>query len=156
MVDTMPVKMRPVEKASIGAPLTQVFSFEFGWQELVDEVSSVYASLPAGDRARAAIYGSNYSEAAAVDVLGSTLPPAISGNNQYYLWGPRGYDGSVVIAIGVDPVKWAQWCNSARVVGRFGTSPYVMPRERNRPIVLCRGMHPALPQLWPRLKYYGI
>ena len=156
MVDTMPVKMRPVEKASIGAPLTQVFSFEFGWQELVDEVSNVYAGLPAADRAKAAIYGSNYSEAAAVDVLGSNLPPAISGNNQYYLWGPRGYDGSVVIAIGVDPVKWSQWCGSARVVGRFGTSPYVMPRERDRPIVLCRGMQPALPQLWPRLKYYGI
>jgi len=31
-----------------------------------------------------------------------------------------------------------------------------MPRERERPIVLCRGMHPPLPQLWPRLKFYGI
>jgi len=22
------------------------------------------------------------------------LPPALSGHNQYWLWGPRGYDGS--------------------------------------------------------------
>jgi len=43
-----------------------------------------------------------------------------------------------------------------RVVARFGTSPYAMPYERNRPIVLCRGMHPPLPQLWPRFKHYGI
>jgi hypothetical protein len=25
-----------------------------------------------------------------------------------------------------------------------------------RPIVLCRGMHTPLPQLWPSLKFYGI
>jgi hypothetical protein len=61
-----------------------------------------------------------------------------------------------VIAVNVDPTQWSQWCDSARVVGTFGSSPYVMPRERERPIVLCRGMHPRLPQLWPRLKFYGI
>ena len=32
-VERMPVKLRPVEKASVGAPLTQVFSYEFGWRE---------------------------------------------------------------------------------------------------------------------------
>jgi hypothetical protein len=31
-----------------------------------------------------------------------------------------------------------------------------MPREHDRPIVVCRGMHPPLPQLWPQLKFYGI
>ena len=28
------------------------------------------------------------------------LPPAISGHNNYWIWGPRGHDGSVVIEIG--------------------------------------------------------
>jgi hypothetical protein len=156
MVDHMPFKLRPVEVASIGAPLTQVFSFEFGWQELADQAGRVYDSLSEADRAKTAIYGANYGEAAAIDVLGANLPPALSGNNQYFLWGPRGYDGAIVIAIGVDPAKWSHWCDSAKVVARFGVSPYVMPRERNRPIVLCRGLHPPLPQLWPQLKYYGI
>jgi hypothetical protein len=147
---------RPVEVATVGAPLTQVFSYEFGWEDLASQVGSIYASLPPADRAKAAIFATRYGEAAAIDVLGTNLPPALSGNNQYYLWGPRGFDGSVVIAINVDPAQWSQWCNSARVVGVFGTSPYVMPRERERPIVLCRGMHPPLAQLWPRLKFYGI
>lgn len=156
MVDHMPFKLRPVEIASIGAPLTQVFSFEFGWQELADQVVRVYNALPEADRAKTAIFGANYGEAAAIDVLGANLPPALSGNNQYFLWGPRNYDGSIVIAIGVDPAKWAQWCDSVKVVARFGESPYVMPREHDRPIVLCRGMHPPLPRLWPQLKFYGI
>ena len=80
----------------------------------------------------------------------------LSGNNNYYLWGPRGHDGSVVIAVNVNPVKWAKLCDSAQVVARFGTSPYAMPYETNRPIVLCRGMHPPLLQAWPQFKRYGI
>ncbi|MGA8838923.1 MAG: hypothetical protein WB491_00355, partial [Candidatus Aquilonibacter sp.] len=104
----------------------------------------------------AAIFGSNYGEAAAVDVYGHDLPPAISGNNNYYLWGPRGYDGSVVIAINVDPAQWSAFCDSVRVVAHTGDSPYAMPYEVNRPIVLCRGMHPPLAALWPTFKHYGI
>ena len=42
------------------------------------------------------------------------------------------------------PAKWSTICDSAQVVAHFGTSPYAMPYERNRPIVLCRGMHPPL------------
>ena len=46
--------------------------------------------------------GGNYGEAAAIDIYGSRLglPPAISGHNNYWIWGPRGHDGSVVIEIG--------------------------------------------------------
>ena len=156
VVDHMPMKMRPIEKASIGAPLTQVFSFEFGWRELAATVSDIYASLPATDRAHAAIFTHNYGEAGALDVLGTNLPPSLSGNNNYYLWGPRRYDGSVIIAVNVDPAQWRRWCSSVRVVARFGSSPYVMPREREKPIIICRGMRPQLAQVWPQLKFYGI
>jgi Dolichyl-phosphate-mannose-protein mannosyltransferase len=156
MMDHMSFRPRPVERAGLGAPLMQIFSDEFGWRELARDVGSVYAALPAADRSKAAIFASNYGEAAAIDVYGVNLPPALSGNNQYYLWGPRGYDGAVVIAVNVDPAQWSSICNSARVVARFGTSPYAMPYEVNRPIVLCRGMHPPLPKLWLSLKHYGI
>jgi 4-amino-4-deoxy-L-arabinose transferase-like glycosyltransferase len=155
-VARMPVKMRPVEKASLGAPLTQVFSYEFGWRDLASSVEKVYLALPPGDRAKAAIFASTYGEAAAIDVFGSGLPPALSGNNQYFLWGPRGYDGSVVIGVDVEPGAWSRWCDSLDIAARYGESPYVMPREHDRPIVVCRGLHPPLPQLWPQLKFYGI
>jgi hypothetical protein len=155
-VERLPMKLRPVEKASVGAPLTQVFSYEFGWRELAASVENVFGSLPPSDRARASIFASTYGEAAAIDVFGSGLPPALSGNNQYYLWGPRGYDGAVVIAVDVEPAVWSRWCDSLRVAARYGESRYVMPRERDRPIFVCRGMHPPLEELWPQLKFYGI
>jgi hypothetical protein len=134
----------------------QMLSDEFGWPQLARTVEGAYSALPSGDRAKAAIFASNYGDAAAIDFYGRGLPPALSGNNQYYLWGPRSYDGSVVLAVNVDVAQWSRICDSARIVATFGTSPYAMPYEQDRPIVLCRGMHPSLPQLWPVFKHYGI
>jgi hypothetical protein len=156
MLNRMGNRPPPLERAGIGAPLMQVFSDEFGWRDLAADVGDVYRGLSPADQAKAAIFASNYGEAAAIDFYGDGLPPALSGNNQYYLWGPRGYDGSVVIAVNVDPQAWSALCDSARVVARFGTSPYAMPYEHDRPIVVCRGMHPPLPIVWPQFKHYGV
>lgn len=156
MLDRMAFRPPPIERAGIGAPLMQMLSDEFGWRDLARTVETAYAALPAGERAKAAIFASNYGDAAAIDFFGTNLPPALSGNNQYYLWGPRGYDGSVVLAVNVNPRKWSEICGSSEVVAYFGTSPYAMPYERDRPILLCRGMHPPLPQLWPTFRHFGI
>jgi len=156
MLEHLSFRPRPVEVQGIGAPLGELFSEEFGWRELAADVTKMYADLPPADRARAAIFAQTYGEAGAIDVFGHGLPPALSGENQYYLWGPRGFDGSVVIAVNVDPAYWSTLCTSARVVGTYGSSPYVMPHDHNRPIVLCRGMHPQLPVTWPAFRHYGL
>jgi hypothetical protein len=156
ILDNAAFRPRPVEVAMIGAPLFEPFSDEFGWRDLARTVERVYASLPPAQRAQTAIFAENYGEAGAIDVFGKNLPPVISGNNQYYLWGPHGYDGSSIIAVNVNPAKWAQLCESSAIIARFGSSPYVMPYERDRPIVLCRRMRPPLQEVWPHFKTYGI
>jgi hypothetical protein len=156
IMDRSTFKVPPMERAGIGAPVLQVYDDEFGWRDLAGIVRGVYASLPASDRAMATIYASNYGDASAINVYGKDLPFAVSGNNQYYLWGPGNGDGSVVIAVNVDPAYWAGICNSAHVVAYTGDSPYAMPYEVHKPIVLCHGMHPTLAQQWPTFKHYGI
>lgn len=152
-----PFRPHPVEVAGIGAPLTQVFSDEFGWRELEHKVAAVYRGLPASDRARAAILATDYGEAAAIDVYGvpDHLPPAISEQDQYYLWGPRGYDGSVVIAVNAKPEFWSRICASSTTAATFGV-PYAMPYERDRAIVVCRGLPVPLADAWARFKRYGL
>src|SRR5205823_6605423 len=68
-----------------------------GWPELAGAVAKVFASLPPGDQAHTAIVAGNYGEAAAIDFFGPRhgLPPALSGHNQYSLWGPRDRDGQI-------------------------------------------------------------
>ena len=72
------------------------------WLVLAAQVAEVYRTLPADEQKEAVFLGNNYGEAAAIDVLGRPLglPPAVSGHNNYFLWGPQGHDGSVVIRLG--------------------------------------------------------
>ena len=139
----------------MGAPLTQVFSDEFGWRALEQNVAAIYRALPPEDQRRVAIFGSNYGEAAAIDVYGAAdhLPPAIGGQDQYYIWGPRGYDGSVIIGINGDPGYWRKNCASFEIAGTFG-APYVMPYETDRPIFVCRGWRGGLDKAWPEFKWF--
>ncbi len=142
----------PNEREAIGAPLTQLFSDELGWRQMEKQVAAVFRSLPPDDRSRAAILAMNYGEAAAIDVYGRAdgLPAPISGQLQYYFWGTRGHDGSVIIQVNGDPERLARACEKSEVVAQFG-GPYVMPYE-NGPIIVCHGLRRPLDELWDRFK----
>jgi hypothetical protein len=135
--------------------LPQYYADMFGWREMAEKVAAVYWSLPPQDRARAVFYGENYGETAAIDVFGRRLglPPAISGHNSYYLWGPRGHDGSVVIIVGGSTQHYADLFRSFQVVGRIET-PYAMPYETGKPIYVLRDMKMPLQDYWPSVKHY--
>ncbi|HET8733655.1 MAG TPA: hypothetical protein VFM45_07790, partial [Anaeromyxobacteraceae bacterium] len=105
---------------------------------------------------RAVFFGRNYGEAAAIDVFGRALglPPAISGHNEYFLWGPRGHDGSVVIVIGGSREDLEAQFRDVEVAGWLD-HPYAMPYETRQPIYVARGMKVPLPVAWPRVKNFS-
>jgi hypothetical protein len=65
-------------------------------------VKQVYASLPPDQRAKTSVLTSNYGEAGVLSLLAepSSLPPIISGHNNYCLWGPGSCTGDVLILVG--------------------------------------------------------
>jgi len=135
--------------------LPQYYADMFGWREMAEKVAAVYWSLPPQDRSRAVFYGENYGEAAAIDVFGRRLglPPAISGHNSYYMWGPRGHDGSVMIIVGGSTKHYADLFRSFEIDGRIATL-YGMPYETDMPIYVLRGMKMPLQDYWPKAKNY--
>ncbi|MDE2182875.1 MAG: glycosyltransferase family 39 protein [Alphaproteobacteria bacterium] len=134
--------------------LPQYYADMFGWHDLAAKIAAVYWSLPPNERMHAVFFGRNYGEAAAIDVLGRRLglPPAISGHNNYFLWGPRGHDGSVIIEIGCDRSDEEKF-RSVSVVGRTD-NPYAMPYETDQPICVLRGLKVPLQTYWPKVKMY--
>lgn len=134
--------------------LPQYFSDMFGWPELAALVTRAYRALPPEDRAKAVFLGNNYGEAAAVDVLGGGAPPAVSPHNNYFLWGPRGHDGSVVIRLGGERPRLLKTYASVEAAGRFD-DPWAMPYETGRIVWVCRGRHPPLDAVWASLRKYG-
>ena len=134
--------------------LPQLFADQLGWPEMAATVAGAYNSLPPGNRARTAIFGQNYGEAGAIYFFGPRygLPPAISGHQSYFLWGPRGYTGESIILMGRNDVLASQ-CNSVRKIARV-SHPYSMPRE-NFDVFYCEGLKQPLSELWPRLKNWN-
>jgi Dolichyl-phosphate-mannose-protein mannosyltransferase len=135
--------------------LPQQLADMFGWREMAEKVSAAYKALPAEERAKAVFFGRNYGEAAAIDVYGPALngPPAISGHNNYFLWGPRGFDGSVALVVGGDEARYAQAYQSVTRVGELD-SAYAMPYETNIPIYLLRGRRAPLAEGWAAAKHF--
>jgi hypothetical protein len=148
-----PVKVAVTETREL-AELPQIYADMFGWEEMVAAVAKVYNSLPPTERANAAIYTINYGEAGAIDFLGPRygLPKAISGHMNYYLWGPRNYDGTVVIAVGGYEADYRRTHGSVEYATTVGTR-YSMPDE-HAGIWICRNPKVPMEKLWPLAKIY--
>ena len=135
--------------------LPQFFTDRIGWQDLAKQVAGIYNTLPPKERAVTGILASNYGQAGAIDILGAEygLPPAISGHQNYWIWGPRGYTGEEMIVINdatLDEMNTAY--HSCTLAGeRNGL--YAMPWERG-PIYLCHGRKKTYEADWKELKHY--
>jgi 4-amino-4-deoxy-L-arabinose transferase-like glycosyltransferase len=136
-------------------PLPQLFADRFGWEEMAATVAGVYNSLPPDVRTKTAIFGQNYGEAGAIDLFGPKygLPPAISGHQTYYLWGPRDYTGESMIVMGDRQEVLERLFASVQKVAHV-EHPYSMPYE-HIDIFYCRGLKMTLKQLWPRVKNWS-
>ena len=145
----------PQEERGHTAEMPQVLADRFGWENMTATIARVYNALPPEQRARAAILAGNYGEAAAVDFFGPRygLPKAISGHNNYWLWGPRGATGAVVIAVGIPEADLQKYF---AVVERADTiiSPYALPFETNLPVYVCRDLQMPIEKAWPLLRQF--
>jgi len=144
----------PRTETSHTAALPQIFADQFGWEEMVDSVAHVYHHLQPEDEKRAAIFCQNYGEAGAIDFFGSKLglPPAISGHQNYFLWGPRNWAGEVALVLDRDADDERELFGSVEDLGQVASSPWAMPFERRNHIFLCRDLKISVRELWPRVK----
>jgi hypothetical protein len=128
----------------------------FGWPEIAEAVGKAYQALPPDEKAHAVFFAWNYGDAAAVDVFGAKwgVPPAISGHENYFLWGPQGADGSVVLILGGARERLLKMFRSVEAVGRVD-NPYGMPEESGQTLWLCRDMLEPIDEVWPRLRHFG-
>jgi hypothetical protein len=143
-----------MERDSEGS-LHQLYADMVGWDNITSVVAEVYHRLPASDQNVCAILAGNYGEAGAIDLLGAHygLPKAISGHNNYYLWGPRGYTGECVILFGENAEQIKTMFADVKQAAT-AASPLATAVERSVPVYMCRKPKKSLALLWPSLKFY--
>ena len=148
----LPFEVPKTEQSFVGETLPQYYADEFPWPGMVETVARVYHSLTPEEQTRTAIFANNYGQAAAVDFFGPRygLPKAISGHQNYFLWGPRNYTGDIVIVLGDDESGAREHFDSVTVAATLN-NPYAYLYE-NFPILVCRGLKWNLQTEWPRVK----
>src|SRR6266487_5224187 len=144
----------PRTETSHTEALPQIFADQFGWEQMVGSVAHVYHHLRPEDEKRAAIFCQNYGEAGAIDFFGPKLglPPAISGHQNYFFWGPRDWTGDVALVLDTNDEDERNQFTSVQDLGQIVTSPWAMPFERRMHIFLCRDLKMSVQELWPRVK----
>ena len=152
--EALGIKTTRTEVAHSG-PLPQHFGDEFGWEEMVQAVASVYNSMPPEQRAQTGILAGNYGEAGAIDFFGPryALPNAISAHQNYYFWGPRQYTGENLILLQWSLANAQRWCHELQ------EGPTLDPQygmgEEHYTILICHGLKEPLAQAWPKLKVWN-
>jgi hypothetical protein len=148
----------PREKLDVGAPLPSFFADQFGWPALVASVAVARDALAPGLRARAAVFAQDYGIASAIDLYGPRfgLPPATSGHNNYWYWGPPPDDATAVLLVGPLDREHAvarRLCGKLEPVGETPSSEWNMPYERRRPIFACTDLVAPFSSAWRNLRF---
>jgi hypothetical protein len=152
-MDKLPFKVPRSEHSHMRAILPQHFADQFGWEEIVATVNQAYGRLSSEERPGCGIFAQDYGQAGAIDFFGRRyrLPPALSGHQTYFLWGPRGYSGNCLIVLDDSREVLEGLFEHVEYVGKSADNPYAL--EREIPVFICRGAKfGSLAELWPRLK----
>jgi 4-amino-4-deoxy-L-arabinose transferase-like glycosyltransferase len=149
----LPMKVPVMEHSHARAILPQWYSDQFGWEEIVEEVAQAWNRIPPVERSDCGIFGQDYGQAGAIDFLGRRfgLPPALSGHQTYFLWGPRGYSGKCMIVLDDSRERLEELWEHVDFVGTSADNPYAL--EKNIDVFICRGpKFGTLAEVWPKVK----
>ena len=141
----------PVRWAGPVVPVNYDAGETIGWPQLVQQVATVYRTLPAGS----AIVTGNYGQAGAIDRFGPALglPRAFSGHNGYADWG-HPPDAVPVLAVGVDPQLLHRTCEELRPAGQLVNAFGIDNHENGTRMSFCVPRQPWQ-ETWPRFSHVG-
>lgn len=135
--------------------LPQHYADMHGWHEIVDAVALAADRLSDAERASAVVYAQNYGVAGAIDRFGPALdlPPAVSGHNNYWLWGLRGRTPETLIVVGGDREDHAESCAEVVAVTKIDCG-HCMPYENGQTVWICRGLLRSFGEIWDDARHF--
>jgi len=152
-MNKLPIKVPRTEHSHERVALPQHYADQFGWEEMVSGVAAAWNKIPPGERKDCSIFAQDYGQAGAIDFLGPKygLPPALSGHQTWWIWGPRGYSSNCVIVLDDTPQILETHFEHVEFVGRTPANPYAL--EQQITVFLCHGFkHGSWADAWPHMK----
>lgn len=144
-VHTLPVSIQ--QSSQVGDAI--------GWPQLAAAVAAQDSVLSRSGQRPTSIFAGYYGEAAAVQVFGGHdhLPPVLSGQNAYWMWGPgRASDHSVLVVDALDQLR--PYFASCRLLTTYHAPYQVRNNWTDLQIGVCTGPVAGWQAIWPHLKRY--
>jgi hypothetical protein len=151
----LPFKLPVSEYSHARAALPQWYSDQFGWKEIADGAAAAWARIPQSERGDCGIFAQDYGQAGAIDFFykGQGLPPVISGDRTFWLWGPRGNSGNCMIVLGDRKSNLERLFSQVDYVGSSANNQWAL--ETDVPVYICRGSKfGKLQDVWPKIKHW--
>jgi len=121
--------------------LPQFYADMFGWEELAQNVSEVYLTLPEEERKHTVVYCSNYGKAGAIEYYSYKypLPKVVCPHNSYWYFWEEAETPTTLIIIGGEIEDHLTSLNEVEAAGVHKTK-YAIPYENNLTIFIGKGL----------------
>ena len=146
--DMMGMSPSTPEKLQL-AELPQFFADMQGWEEMAQDVSKAYLSIPAQERSTTVALVGNYGEAGALELYARMypLPRVICPHNSYWFWGVGDTHITTFIRLGGKESDYSENYGAVTLAG-VHTCRYCMPYENDLNIFVARQRRRPIEEVW--------
>jgi hypothetical protein len=156
-----PVTLSVLPARALHTVPLQKINYDLGetiaWPKLAGLVAREYRALPAAQRQRTTILTGNYGEAGALERYGPQLglPPAFSGANNFWLWGPPPRQDGNAITVNFDPAFLRREFRHVRLLATFRNGLGVADDEQGARLYLASGLREPWSRAWAAFRDYS-
>lgn len=150
------VPVGDVHRLPASSQQNSVIGDTVGFPQLASAVIRQDRALARAGEPPTSIFAGYYGESAALDVLSSAnrLPPVLSGQNAYWMWGPGSASDRTVLVVDALATLRPYFAN-CRLLTTYN-APYQVHNDwTGIGIGVCTGPSGGWSTLWPHLRYYG-
>ncbi|MBN2383398.1 glycosyltransferase family 39 protein [bacterium] len=135
--------------------LPQFFADMNGWEDLAQNVSNAYVTIPEAERATTVAFVTNYGEAGALELYARRypLPRVICNHNAYWFWGVGPMPVTTFIRLGGSRHDYFESYGDVTPAG-LHTCEHCMPYENNLNIFIVRNRHVPIDRAWAEYKHF--
>jgi Dolichyl-phosphate-mannose-protein mannosyltransferase len=136
--------------------INEVFADSVGWDDIANQVTTIYGDLPASERSNTVIISAYYGVPGALQVYGNpkVLPDAISPQLSDWYWLPSNLTATNALMIDYKPSEVAWMCASPTLIAHLTVPYHVAGLEQGAPVTFCQLKAP-ISTIWGKLRNFS-
>jgi hypothetical protein len=136
--------------------INAVFADSVGWDDIANQVTTIYRDLPASERGNTVIISAYYGVPGALQIYGnpSELPDVVSPQLSDWYWLPNNLTATDALMVDYQPSDVAWMCTSPTLIAHLTVPYHVAGLEQGAPVTFCHLKAP-IPTIWGKLRNFS-